>query len=412
MAQLNATIEVETAFNTYHLTEQIGQGGAGRVYGGIDAEKKPVALKLLTAGSSDKRRRFKNEINFLLRNRHANIVTVSDYGLAETNSLRGPFYVMNRYAGSARASMGKLTPAAALTLFGQILNGVEAAHLQGAIHRDLKPENILLDTAGLPAIADFGIAAFTDDLLLTLVETAPTTRLANFQYAAPEQRTPGKAICQRADIYALGLMLNELFTGEVPHGTQYRLIGSGAGEYEFLDEIVATMIRQVATDRPPTIAAVKGMIERYRADAITQQKISALEQVVIPAGEIDDPLAHEPPKLTGAEWNEGTLSLTLDRPVHREWIEALHEMGNFTSVVGAHPSQFRFQGRNATVATADHSAQQVIDYFKHWLPNTTRKLHHTLTERQQCKEAERRMQLQNELSAERRRLEVNSSLRI
>src|SRR3981081_1724934 len=107
-----------------------------------------------------------------------------------------------------------VVPLEVLPLFVKILDGVEAAHLQGVIHRDLKPENILVDSKGAhPAIADFGIASFTEDLLVTSVETAPTQRLANFQYAAPEQRLGGRTVRDTADIYALGLILNEMFTG-------------------------------------------------------------------------------------------------------------------------------------------------------------------------------------------------------
>jgi serine/threonine protein kinase len=104
-----------------------------------------------------------------------------------------------------------------MAIFSQILDGVEAAHLQNVIHRDLKPENILCDqNFATIAIADFGTARFTEDILATAIETGPSQRLANFQYAAPEQRTVGGDVQATADIYALGLMLNELFTGSVP----------------------------------------------------------------------------------------------------------------------------------------------------------------------------------------------------
>jgi serine/threonine protein kinase len=114
---------------------------------------------------------------------------------------------------------------------------VEAAHLKGAVHRDLKPENILFDRrSNTPAVADFGVASFTDDIVATLVETSPAQRLANFMYAAPEQRTPGREVGPTADVYALGLMLNEMFTSNVPHGTEYRLIADVSAEFGYLDQ--------------------------------------------------------------------------------------------------------------------------------------------------------------------------------
>jgi eukaryotic-like serine/threonine-protein kinase len=111
-------------------------------------------------------------------------------------------------------------------------------------HRDLKPENVLLDQdSNQLLVADFGIADFGQDPLFTDPETSPHRRLANFRYSAPEQRTPGVPVDLRADIYALGLMLNEMFTGEVPQGTGYKLIREARPEWRALDHLVERMLR-------------------------------------------------------------------------------------------------------------------------------------------------------------------------
>lgn len=125
-----------------------------------------------------------------------------DHGVSASTSQSGPFYVMPRYTGSLRDKIDTLPSEGVMPLFSQILDGVEAAHLVGVTHRDLKPENILLDLQGRPSVADFGVASFTEEFLHTLVETAPTQRLANFQYAAPEQRSVGRSVGPTADIYA------------------------------------------------------------------------------------------------------------------------------------------------------------------------------------------------------------------
>ena len=139
-----------------------------------------------------------------------------------------------------------------------MLDGVEAAPLQGVVHRDLKPENILTDSVtGAIAIADFGVAHFTEDLLVTLVETSPAQRLANFLYAAPEQRAPGLDVGTPADIYSIGLLVNELFTGVVPHGTDYKEIAEISREHGYLDPLVEMMLRQAPNDRPQAIAEIK-----------------------------------------------------------------------------------------------------------------------------------------------------------
>jgi len=84
-------------------------------------------------------------------------------------------------------------------------------------------------------VADFGIAHFTRDVLIESVKTSDGARLCNFTYAAPEQRQRGASVDHRADIYALGLILNELFTTKIPLGADYVKIRDVALEFEWLD---------------------------------------------------------------------------------------------------------------------------------------------------------------------------------
>ena len=413
MSKLKKPIGIATTFDEYQLAEQIGEGGAGRVYGGTDSSGKGVAVKLLTAATTDKRKRFKNEIAFLTKHQHVNIVEVTDYGISSDAAFLGPFYVMKRYERSLRATIeAGVKPGDVLPIYCGILDGVEAAHLFGATHRDIKPENVLVDAKGVPAVADFGIASFTKDILHTLVETKPATRLANFEYAAPEQRSRGKQVGKTADIYALGLMLNEMFTGTVPHGTNYKSIESVSKDLAFLDAIVAAMISQDPAKRPQDIAAVKALIEKYRSEAVTQQKLTAARNAVVPEGEVTDPLAFEPPKVVGANWEAGTLTLTLDRPVNDEWQAALLNMGSFSSVLGVHPNAFIIRGNIARVSVPDYEAQPVIDHFKDWLPKTTAVLKYTLEAQAAQKKRERLEQLRLTREAEERKLKVNQNLKI
>jgi serine/threonine protein kinase len=416
MSKLKKPITFETTFGLYVVDEIIGEGGAGRVFGGSGPDNAPIALKLLSEdrASRDKRRRFKNEIAFLSRTRHPNIVPVIDHGVSRGQSYDGPFYVMTRFAGSVRDLIeSKISADDTLPLFGQILDGVEAAHLNSVIHRDLKPENILHDkTGGKLAIADFGIAQFTEDLVATIVETTPSQRLANFQYAAPEQRVPGRLITIAADIYALGLILNELFTGLVPHGTQYRQVADVDERFAFLDPLIARMLSQTPSQRPGSIAEIKTSIQRYREEAVSLQRISQIDGTVIKSDVIDDPLAEDPPRLIGANWNQGQMTLVLDRSVSREWVDALHNMGRYTSVSNKPPMVFSFSGKQATVSAEEHQAQQIIDYFKSWLPTATNVLKHRLQVQAQQQESERREQLRREREEEERHLRVNQNLRI
>lgn len=207
-------------------------------------------------------------------------------------------------------------------------------------------------------------------------------------------------------------MLNELFTGTVPHGTDYRSIASMSALSAYLDQIVSIMIRQNPAERPPSIAAVKNEIQKYHAEAVSLQKLRELDKVVIPSGEVSDPLAHRPPKLIAAKWSDDTLTLPLDQPVHDDWVQSLYHMGNYTSVMGIGPEAFRFRGAAAFVSVQENSAQDIIDYFKDWLPKASALLKYTLEQQARREESERIGRLRLERAAEEKRLAVNRTLRI
>jgi serine/threonine protein kinase len=99
MTKLKKPVTFETAFGAYVVDELLGEGGAGRVYGGMGPDGTPVALKVLAEerASADKRRRIKNELPFLVRNKRCHIVTIIDHGVARGGAIEGPCYVMRRY---------------------------------------------------------------------------------------------------------------------------------------------------------------------------------------------------------------------------------------------------------------------------------------------------------------------------
>lgn len=109
MPKLKKPMSFETTFGVYVVDELLGEGGAGRLYGGNGADGIPVALKVLAEerATNDKRGRFKNEIGFLSRNKHGNIVTVIDHGVARQAETKGPFYVMHRYDSNLRDLMSQ-----------------------------------------------------------------------------------------------------------------------------------------------------------------------------------------------------------------------------------------------------------------------------------------------------------------
>jgi serine/threonine protein kinase len=408
-------IVFETTFSTFIETEIIGEGGSGRVYKASDETGSVYAIKLFnqSKASREKLKRFKNELTFGERNKHANIISVVDHGILKNGEINSPFYVMPFYPSSLRSILSAhIDCKKVLTYFAQILDGIEAAHLQRIIHRDLKPENILYDpNTDKLIVADFGVAHFEEEDLYTAVETAPNNRLANFQYAAPEQRARGSKVDHRADIYALGLMLNEMFTNEVPQGTDYKTIENAAQDYKYLDELVSAMLRQSPGARPESIEAIKRELIGRKQEFVTYQRISNLKQTVIKVTDVDDPLIHDPPRLVDIDWAAGTLTLFFQQPVNQKWIYALHNMGSYTSVMGKGPETFSILGNKATIKANEPDVKQIIDYFKAWLPMANSKYSEILHREKMETEVRQRMQLQADIEEQERRQRILKSIK-
>ncbi|HEX5425663.1 MAG TPA: serine/threonine-protein kinase [Candidatus Acidoferrales bacterium] len=195
----------------YDILSEAGRGSMGNVYKARDRETgEVVALKLLKQEiSSDQTmiERFKNELLFARRITHKNVCRMYDFNRIDGTACTSMEYVDGESLRSALNRSGGMTVGKALTIAKQICSGLKEAHAQGIVHRDLKPENVMIDTQGNVKIMDFGIARSME----------AATRLTGSMmgtpaYMAPEQVT-GKPVDYRTDIYALGLVLYEMFTG-------------------------------------------------------------------------------------------------------------------------------------------------------------------------------------------------------
>jgi tetratricopeptide (TPR) repeat protein len=191
----------------YELLQQIGEGGAGRVFLGRDAEtKQHVAVKFLSPSllhDEEQLARFRREAAILQSLSHGSILRLLDTGLEENF----PFIVSEYVAGVSlrtRIADSFHWREVALIMY-QIALALEHAHARGVIHRDLKPENVICAySGGSVKVIDFGIARFIHDPKIT---QAP---VGSFGYMAPEQRFPGMHLDARVDIYAWGTILDEL----------------------------------------------------------------------------------------------------------------------------------------------------------------------------------------------------------
>lgn len=216
--------------NRYKIIGHIGRGGMGLVLRAEDlTARKTVALKLLArAGEEDGEllARFKREVRIASELKHPNALEVYDAGfideITEDGSAparRVAYYAMEFADGGSIEALIK--PNAQLpfeqieTIAHQLCSVLAAAHAMGVVHRDLKPSNVLLTRGGTVKLVDFGVAKLLRQGDLTdLTGTGMMT--GTVQYMAPEQLRDSKHVDARADVYALGVVLFELITGQRP----------------------------------------------------------------------------------------------------------------------------------------------------------------------------------------------------
>ena len=190
----------------YRIVGRLGQGGMGEVYRADDLKLgQQVALKFLTAKVDQDPARLMqlhNEVRMARQVSHPNVCRVYDIDEVEGQTFLSMEFVDGEELASLLRRFGRFSSDRALEIARQICAGLAAAHERGVIHRDLKPSNILLDGAGNARIADFGLAGAAGE----------TVHAGTPAYMAPEQIAGGTVTAQ-SDIYALGLVLYEVFTG-------------------------------------------------------------------------------------------------------------------------------------------------------------------------------------------------------
>jgi serine/threonine protein kinase len=195
----------------YRIIALLGKGGMGEVYRADDLTLgQPVALKFLpddAARDQGLLERFKNEVRIARRVSHPNVCRVYDVGEVESHTFFTMEYVDGEDLASLLRRIGRLPEDKALEIARQLCAGLAAAHSKGVLHRDLKPANIMLDGRGQVVITDFGLAGVADQI------QGADVRSGTPAYMAPEQLA-GKEVSTRSDIFSLGLVLWEIFTGK------------------------------------------------------------------------------------------------------------------------------------------------------------------------------------------------------
>ncbi|MCG3124879.1 MAG: Serine/threonine-protein kinase PknD [Phycisphaerales bacterium] len=195
----------------YRIVARLGGGGMGEVYRADDLTLgQSVALKFLPADAVARPGwldRFRSEVRLTRQISHPNVCRVYDIGESQGQVFLSMEFVDGEDLSSVIRRIGRLPHEKAVQIARQICFGLAAAHEQGVVHRDLKPANIMLDGRGNARVMDFGVAGIAAELNASGAIASGTPA-----YMAPEQ-LEGREVSRRSDIYALGLVLYEVFTG-------------------------------------------------------------------------------------------------------------------------------------------------------------------------------------------------------
>ena len=242
-------LTVGSNIGPYRIIEPVGRGGMASVFKAYEASlDRYVALKVLPPEflhDPTFAERFRREAQTVARLEHPQIIPIFAYDIdAQTGT---PWMAMRLISGgslSQRIKRGRLEPAESARILEDVADALDYAHGAGVIHRDVKPQNVLLDDAGRVYLADFGIAKMVESTA-HMTQTGMITGTP--QYMAPEQAL-GKSIDKSIDIYALGIVAYELFTGRVPFSA---------------DTPVAVLMKQASEPMPlPPVSEVREEVTR------------------------------------------------------------------------------------------------------------------------------------------------------
>ena len=199
--------------SNFQINERLGEGGMGTVYRATDLTlNRAVAIKMLhpfLVNNPDSFKRFQNEAHLSARISHPNVATLFDFQNHESNHFIVMEYVKGKGLDDVLKLQGKLSESETVKIAIQVLEGLGAAHELGIMHRDLKPGNIMITQRGFVKLMDFGIARLEHAERMTRQNSV----IGTLEYLSPEL-VKGGVPSQASDLYALGVMLHEMLTGQ------------------------------------------------------------------------------------------------------------------------------------------------------------------------------------------------------
>lgn len=279
--ELKKNKELETKYGSIKFDSlNIKEGGNSIVIFG-ELQNENVATKILISNSQNKLNRFLCEFaNVIIKlNDLENIATLYFYDTVAIGNYALDIIVMKKYNGTLEYN-SNFSEEEIIRIFKQIIDCMEHVHKRGIVHRDLKPQNILLDEQLNVVITDFGIAYYNPDIFEMTGHTVSSERLANFDFAAPEQRNSKVQPKPSMDIYAIGQIVQWMVFGETHKGTHRKKLMEkfNSRRMILLDSIVEKCLDNNPNNRYQSIKEIREDIANYNAQAkrknISQKEIT------------------------------------------------------------------------------------------------------------------------------------------
>lgn len=245
----------------YTLIDKIGEGGMATVYKGMQVSlNRPVAIKVLSKNLAQHPvllERFSRESLIIARLTHPHIIHVIDRGLTDAGM---PYFIMEFVEGTDLAAIireGNPDFNRKLDLVIQVCKALSYAHKNGVIHRDIKPSNVLIDTDGNARVLDFGIAQFYAERSGDATRTQTGVIMGTLPYMSPEQQSGSDNVTALSDIYSLGALSYELFTGRKPLGRFKMPCEINPELPKVLEDVIISCLEPEPANRPASADEIK-----------------------------------------------------------------------------------------------------------------------------------------------------------